>query len=284
MFGVDATVAAGMNSSGIKMSGSITNLSIGPLHLTSANGTGDPSFDFEMGVMGQTVDVDGGVGFYGMNASMLVHFKGGSQPSMTFSCHREFTSQFLIEIMGSMIGGLTDLTRIQDVDFQLSVVFEQNILAWIEQTVDDTLKGIIGDVAETDGTWIKSIQYLTDKIAKEAQPAQDALAAAIPKWEAIQKEVNDKETQMTQDWQNKLATAKQAVIDSKAAFDAATSKAQAALTQATVDGDAQVRTATNAFNAASVDMANKVDDAQVGPETRQIWTSANGRTFTESSC
>lgn len=264
-FGKKGSIAASFGSGGAKLIGSVDNFSIGPLSVRSASGAPSASVDIELGSSRQHIVIDGAVTLFDVEGiAIQVLFDGVPTPVFSFHLMLHFTPRLMFQVDAAMIGSPKSLHSIEGLDFQLSALFEQDLLQFIATEVEKQIdlarlaadKGF--DTAKDAFTTAKAA---SDKVIADASHKVTATKAA---WDEKSKQVHDSNQKIIDAYTAQLRNLQANADSALKGLKQATLNAQNAVTKANTDRDTQMRNAQKQLSDAKTEWAQRIKDAQAG--------------------
>ncbi|MDN3203400.1 hypothetical protein [Algoriphagus sediminis] len=253
--GEEIAMYTSISDSGIKGSGKIEGMTLGPLKISGENGK-DAQVDLELTTSNQEVLIDGCFSFLNSSEGLYLSI---SNHGLTFQFSLHFAEALEFDIHAASSGKISDPSSL---DFELSGSMEQDIIEYLETTVEEQIKNTL-DKGEED---ITKAQQQVDQAQKEYEAAFDAanskLTDAQNTADAELKKLQDALTATKSEWAGKISDAQNSVNTAKGAYDKAFSNAEGAVTAAQQKFDNGVAAAQDKLNQAQDTFNKGVQDAQ----------------------
>ncbi|KAG9085708.1 hypothetical protein FRC06_003487, partial [Ceratobasidium sp. 370] len=141
LFGARTNVSAAVTGGVLKLSGSIDNLAIGPLHMTGQNSK-QATLDLQVGLTTQELKVDGAIEFLGAYVGMTLNLEIMPKPTFSFNFTLRFTAFLTFVVNAQMIGDAVDLKDLSGLNFSLHALFEQHLVEHIRDQVVASLEAL----------------------------------------------------------------------------------------------------------------------------------------------
>lgn len=262
LFGKTASVYTRFGSQGVVAKGHLDNLELGPLKIRGEQGK-DAGLDLELTADKQAVFIDGAFDFLDSEMGLFVDI---SNRGVKFHFEETFLGLLKYVIHGESQGALTQLSSL---DFLLSAQFDNDLTAYLKNTVADKIHAAI-NVVEVG---IEEAQRKADEAEKvyknqfdAAKQTLDTAQAAAYEYLRQCRQCVDAEKQK---YTAALEAAKQNVAQAKAVYDNALQAAQNAVGKAQGDYEAVMRSAEAALTQAQADYDGAMRSAQQAVDDAQ---------------
>lgn len=225
----------------LKITGSLTGFKVGPLAVKGHN-SDTASVDLEYGASSQHITIDGEIDFLNLcQVSVLLNLELQPTPAFLFDFALHFTPLLTFIVHAQMKGQVTDFSNLKDVDFDLSVTFEQHLLDYIHnQAIAQIEKAKKASTNAIDDASVK-LRQANDDLNKDIAQKQQLLDTAQLKWTAKSQEVHQA-SQSIIDKYNARSKELQAQVDAEAVkFNLALKEAETKLQQLNADRAAKMQ-------------------------------------------
>ncbi len=253
--GEEISMYTSISDEGIKGSGMIEGMTLGPLKISGEKGK-DAKVDLELSTANQEILIDGCFQFLNSSQGLYLSI---SNHGLAFQFSMDFANALEFDIQAASSGHISDPSSL---DFELSGSMQQDIIDYLETTVVKEINDTL-DEGEED---ITKAQAKVDEAQKAYQAAFDdansKLSSAQTAADAELKTLTDNLNTTKSEWTGKINDAQNALNTAKGAYDKAFSDAQNAVTAAQQKFDAGVADAQNKLNAAQTTFNNGVASAQ----------------------
>ncbi|KAG9075547.1 hypothetical protein FS749_012774 [Ceratobasidium sp. UAMH 11750] len=167
LFGAQIYASAAVTGGVLKVSGSIENLAIGPLHITGQKSK-KATLDLQVGFATQQLKVDGAIKFLGAYVGLTLNLEIMPKPTFSFNFTLHFTDLLTFMVDAQMIGDTVDLKNLSGLNFSLHALFEQHLVEHIRDQVVASLETL---KHRTD----TAIQGAEMKVQQEEKALQDGI-------------------------------------------------------------------------------------------------------------
>jgi hypothetical protein len=282
IFGKEAAIYVGVDKAQgtVAVNGTLAPIDIGPLHIGGVNKGQAAGLDVELGPMRQKIFINGDIRLATAEAMVYVDAELLPTPVFNISTKLAFSSLLDFELQAVMRGGtFKSLSDLKQLDFDVHVLFEQEILDFVAKGVTEQAKvakkAIDGGIGKAQAD-VANAQVKFDSALKQAQSTLDStqaaynakLTQATNKLKATQVQVNqeiDRLTNLSKQASAKLSAAiDKAQGDLRSATEQQTLKiqqAQQAVKDAKTNGDAAIQKHIDEVNKAKKDMDSKFGSA-----------------------
>jgi chromosome segregation ATPase len=184
------------------------------------------------------------------------------KPTFSFSFILKFTERMTFDVEAHLLGEVSNIHDISNLDFSLVATFHQDILDYIAQQINEQFKTASkaekGEIDSDKGKVADAKRSLDDSIAK----AKQALDAATASWKNKSDSVHKSFEDVMNEYNGK-------VKELQGVFDAATVKykqdlanAQTQVSHANADRASKLAAAQQQVQKAQAEWAGKINDAQ----------------------
>ncbi|KAG9075566.1 hypothetical protein FS749_012757 [Ceratobasidium sp. UAMH 11750] len=242
LFGAQIYASAAVTGGVLKVSGSIENLAIGPLHITGQKGK-KATLDLQVGFATQQLKVDGAIEFLGAYVGLTLNLEIMPKPTFSFNFTLHFTDLLTFMVDAQMIGDTVDLKDLSGLNFSLHALFEQHLVEHIRDQVVASLEAL---KHRTD----TAIQGAEIKVQQEEKALQDGineaqkkLDAAYESWNQHSNKVHAESQASIDGYTQQRRVLQTKVDDERRAFNAKLKSAEGAVQHANADRAAKLRAA-----------------------------------------
>ncbi|KAG8775918.1 hypothetical protein FRC12_001190 [Ceratobasidium sp. 428] len=170
IFGARIHASAQVSSGILQASGSIDNLTVGPLRITGQQRK-QATLDLRIGSTVQQLKVDGAIEFLGAYIGLTLNLEILPRPTFWFNFTLHFTDLLTFLVDARMIGDDVDLKDLTKLNFSLHALFEQHLIEHIRDQLVASLEAL---KHRTDDA-IKDAEV---KVQQEEQHVQAGIASA----------------------------------------------------------------------------------------------------------
>ncbi|KAH7093457.1 hypothetical protein FB567DRAFT_609954 [Paraphoma chrysanthemicola] len=261
LFGYGAKMKCSIGTA-IEVDASMDGFAIGPLVVKGASNP-NPQASIKISPNIQHVMVDGYVDFLGIEKqSIRVTADLLPSPNFQFSMMLDFVELLRFQLDGKLMGKVTSLTNLSDLDFTLSATMQQELIDYVITQVNLQF-GIINHAIEHGIDDAKQrLNAAQKKFDDAVSSAQADVAKTSAEWQAISQASQQKLDNATKLLQQELPRLRAAVNQAKAGFSAAFSKAANNIATVTSTGAAAVADAQSKLDQAYRATAAQVQQAQ----------------------
>ncbi|KAG8735240.1 hypothetical protein FRC10_010828 [Ceratobasidium sp. 414] len=242
LFGAQIYASAAVTGGVLKLSGSIDNLAIGPLHITGQKSK-QATLDLQVGSTMQLLKVDGAIEFLGAYIGLTVNLEILPKPTFSFNFTLQFTDLLIFTVDARMIGDTVDLKNLSGLNFSLHAMFEQHLVEHIRDQVVaslETLKRRTDDAIQ--GAEMK-VQQEEKAVLDRIDDAKAKLDAAYQSWIEHSKKVHAESQTSIDSYTEQRRTLRANVDNERHTFNAKLKGAEGAVQHANADRAAKLRAA-----------------------------------------
>ncbi|KAG8718276.1 hypothetical protein FRC09_012899 [Ceratobasidium sp. 395] len=242
LFGAQLNTSAEVTGGVLKVTGSIDNLSVGPLHITGQHGK-KATLDLQVGLTAQRLAVDGAISFLGAYVGLTLDLEILPKPAFSFSFTLNFTHLLTFMVDARMIGNVIDLKNPSGLNFSLHALFEQHLVEHIRDQVIASLEAL---KHRTDD----AIEAAKQRVAEEENKLQSRIDSAQTKlnqtrlaWDKHLKAISAESKRFIDNYVKKLRSLQGSVESERKAFNTKLKNAESAVRHADADRAAKMRAA-----------------------------------------
>ncbi|KAJ7055058.1 hypothetical protein C8F01DRAFT_1373976 [Mycena amicta] len=279
IFGQDAQVSVQVDGTSIIASSTLDNLALGALHVTGIDSPKATS-NVQISTQKQAGSFQGKITLYDIEVILDLQFEFKPDPFFHFHFFLQFTPHLTFSVDANMIGQMTDIHDMANLDFKLVAVMQQDILDYVAQSINaqfaqatQTEKADIADLqAKVDAAKkvvddnVKAQQAKVDAAYAEWKSKSDAVnaqfKATTEAYDAKVKELQGQVDSATAKYKTDLANAQQQLSNANASRASQMQAAQAQVTKAQQDCTEKIAAAMKKLNDATRDMNSRFGDAQ----------------------
>lgn len=240
IFGEEANFECSIGRT-IRIKALLEGLQLGPLAISGALGE-RPSTIIELGLEKQQILIDGQVKLFAIEAAIHAELNIMPVPSMVFVMRLAFADALEFELSAKAIGA-TDIKSLKNMDFQIHVVLEQHIIAYITAQAQAHFKAIAKVFKDGIEAAEALFNELKEKLEAQLREAEEAFEAAKELWEQKEREIKEAFDEAVAGFEEGLAELGRDLAQAEKNFEDALSYARQRLEQARIDRAAAINKA-----------------------------------------
>ncbi|KAG8742049.1 hypothetical protein FRC10_002075 [Ceratobasidium sp. 414] len=261
IFGARLYASAEVSGGALRVSGSVDNLAIGPLHVTGQH-TKQATLRLIIGLTEQRLEVDGAIKFLDNYIALVVHLGILPQPTFFFSFALHFTNWLTFDVKALMIGNIRGLNDLSGMTFLLHSSFKQNLVEYVRSQVikllDEARQKALHDIHHAE----LHVQRERTRFQAEIDNAQNNLNKAHQAWVGHSDKVRADSQAVTDNYTKTLHTLQAKIETERIRFNASLKAAEDAVKQANFDRGAKLREAEANVERARADWNRQVSGAE----------------------
>ncbi|KAG9119488.1 hypothetical protein FRC07_005468 [Ceratobasidium sp. 392] len=242
LFGAKINASAEVTGGVFKASGSIDNLSVGPLHITGQHGK-KATLDLEVGSTTQQLKVDGAIEFLGAYIGLTLDLEIMPHPTFSFDFILHFTSLLTFMVEARMIGEEANLKDLSGLNFSLHAVFEQHLVEHIRDQVVASLETLKHRTDEAIHTAEEKVQQEEQKLQDGINDAKQRLKKTYDSWIQHSNKVHADSQAFIDNYMKQLHALQGKVDSERQAFNMKLKDAEGAVQHANANRAAKMRAA-----------------------------------------
>jgi biopolymer transport protein ExbB/TolQ len=179
-----------------------------------------------------------------------------------FSFFLKFTDHMTFNVEAHLLGEISNVNDVSNIDFTLAAIFHQDILDYIAKEINKQFKTAV-DAEENELNSDKA-KVAKAKAAMEEgiDKAKKALDAVKPAWDKLSSSVHGRFDSVISGYKAKLRELEGAVEGAKEDYKKALSEAESAVKKANSDRAEKMEDAQRAVRDAKEEWGRKIDEAQ----------------------